>query len=242
MKNFQGKNQQQGLALLAALLIIVIFAIMGLTAVRNAKESEKMAGTDVRYGAVFEAGEQTLRRVAAYLGAIDGVPKAENGRANRAVAENFDTAQIKKTNFDFRRSDSFIWSREELRTVLKPLCKNKDDEGECIGFVEEIDNDPFWKVGIKSAFTDNIVANNYLSDIETRTFVEELRSTTISVKSPVFGNSRLDAGQRNSKELKKKSYYLITIKSSGYPPGIANKSAQDARENVIIQAVFVKVD
>ncbi len=237
MKNFQGKNQQQGLALLAALLIVVIFAIMGLTSVRNAKESEKIAGADVRYGAVFEAGEQTLRRVAAYVGAIKGIPKAGNGEVDKGIAENFDIKEAKSDNNDFRRKDTFIWSRDRLREKLMPLCENN----KCQGFTEEINNDDFWKVGIKSEFTNNVTANNYINHIETRTFVEELKSTTISVAKPRFCDGNLDPCGSSSEKLKKKSFYLITIKATGFPPGIA-RTAENARENVIIQAVFVKVD
>lgn len=240
MKHFQGKNQQQGLALLAALLIVLIFAIMGLTSVRNAKETEKIAGADVRYGVVFEAAEQTLRRAVAYLGTIDGVPKAGNGEADIAIAENFNIAQAKDDNNDFRREDTFIWSRDKLRAKLTPLCKTKKN-GKCKGFVEEIDNDNFWKVGIKSEFTTDITANNYLNHIETRTFVEELKSTTIGVEKPRFCGGNLDECESSIQKLKKKSFYLITIKASGFPPGIA-RTAENARENVVIQAVFVKVD
>ncbi len=236
MKPFQGKNQQQGLALLAALLIIFIFAIMGLTSVRNAKESEKIAGADVRYGAVFEAAEQTLRRAVAYLGTINGVPKAGNGEANKGIAENFDIAEAKSDNNDFRREDTFVWSRDRLREKLNPLCKVKKND-KCQGFIEEIDNDDFWKVGIKSVFTNDITVGNYLNHIETRTFVEALKSAMISIENPRFCGGNLDS----CKKLKKKSFYLVTIKATGFPPGIA-RTAENARENVIIQAVFVKVD
>ncbi len=242
MKPFQGKNQQQGLALLAALLIVLIFAIMGLTAVRNAKESEKIAGADVRYGLVFEAAEQTLRRAVAYLGTINGVPKAGNGEANKRVAENFNIAEATNDNNDFRREDTFIWSKDRLRAKLNPLCQVKKD-GKCQGFIEEIDNDAFWKVGIKSEFTNDITADNYLNHIETRTFIEELKSAAISVTKPRFCGGNLDSCDSggNSGKLKKKSFYLITIKATGFPPGIT-KTAKNARENVMIQAVFVKVN
>ncbi len=240
MKYFQGKNQQQGLALLAALLIIFVFAIMGLTAVRNAKESEKIAGSDVRYGAVFEAAEQTLRRAVAYLGTINGVPKAGNGIANKTIAENFNIAEAKSDDNDFRREDTFIWSRDKLRAELNSQCQVKKD-GKCLGFIEEIDNEKVWELAVKSEFTDNVTANNYLNHIETYTFVEELTSTAISANKPRFCGGNLDSCESSIQKLKQKSFYLITIKATGFPPGIT-KTAENARENVLIQAVFVKLD
>ncbi len=243
MKNFQGKQQQQGLALLAALLIIVIFAIIGLTTVRNARESEKVAGADVRYGAVFEAGEETLRNTVKYLDAISGVPKAGMGNANIAVATNFDDSKAKDETNDFRRSDTFIWSREDLLNTLTPFCSG----GKCQGFTGEVDNQQFWAQAVPSDFKNKfqgknmITGSNYINHIQTYTFVEELKSTSIDITKANFGNRRLDAGGPGPDKLKKKSFYLITIKSSGFPPGIA-RTAQSARENVIIQAVFVKID
>ncbi len=228
---------QQGLALFAALLIIAVFAIMGLTAVKKAKENEQIAGAEVRYGAVFEAAEQTLRQAVKYLNAIDGIPKAGDGSANIAIAKNFDVEKAKNKNNDFRRGDTFIWSKDNLRNKLNSLCK----DNACDGFVEEIDNNAFWKIAVPSTFTEGIAENNYLNHIETYTFVEELKSTSISTAEPVFGGKTLDAGGNHTEQVKKKSFYLITVKASGFPPNI-NRNAQNARENIVIQSVFVKID
>ncbi len=248
MKNFQGKSQQQGLALLAALLIIVIFAIMGMTAVRKARESEQFAGADVRYGAVFEAAEQTLRRAAIYINKIDDIPKASGIGATMhpEVARNFDASTMpKKTELDFRGKETFVWSRERIKDTLTKLCKEKKYEP--CSFTQLIDEQALWDSAVPSTFTTykdgnvdkNISGNNYLNHIETYTFVEQLRSIACDEKKGFHSNKRLDACSNSNSEIKKKAYYLITIKASGYPPAMA-RTAENARENVIIQAVFLK--
>ncbi len=229
--NFQGKNQQQGLALIASLLIIIVFAIMGMTAAQKAKESEFVAGADVRYGATFEAAEQTLRRAMRYLNDVDA-PKAGAGNTNRAVAENFNMANTEEV--DFATQDTFIWTRAALRGMCGEGCR---------GFAEEIDNNTFWQQAVKSKFTSGIDASNYLNDIETYTFVEELvRPSTTG--GPRFGANGVDPSSGSSTKPKERAFYLITVKASGFPPGTtdANKTALTARENVIIQTVVVKFE
>ncbi|PID66709.1 MAG: hypothetical protein CR975_01370 [Gammaproteobacteria bacterium] len=231
--NFQGKNQQQGLALIASLLIIIIFAIMGMTAAQKAKESEFVAGADVRYGATFEAAEQTLRRAMRYLNDIDA-PKAGAGNTNRTVAENFNMTNTE--GVDFATQDTFIWTRAALRGMCGTGCR---------GFAEEIDNNNFWQQAVKSTFTSGIDASNYLNDIETYTFVEELaRPSSTGLGESLFGDGILDAGAGLSTKPKEKAFYLVTVKASGFPPGTtdANKTALTARENVIIQTVVVKFE
>ncbi len=253
MRNLQSRSQQQGLALLAALLVIIIFTILGMTSLRKARESEKISGADVRYDTVFEAGEQTLRLAANLLAQINA-PKAGNGDANREKAENFNAsiANVNALNKISKEQDTFVWTSHKLRTFIKKNKKNEplvDSNGDPIrgsykDFIGEIDNDEFWKRAVISKFTtkddENITGNNYLNNIVTYTFVEELRNITDLTAPPPPSESAPNSEASEEGRLKEKVFYLITIKASGFPPGTleAKQKAENARENVIIQAVF----
>ncbi len=272
MKNFQGKSQQQGLALLAALLIIIIFAIMGMTAAKNARESEQFAGAEVRYKAVFEAAEQTLRRVAIYMNGIDDLPKAGNGNLAtksdkiKSVVQDFDACKLsdyRKNNpkacinackavdgkvpefcgasINFRGKDTFVWSKKGLKDKIIQRCKDTKYENKPCSFMQLIDDKSIWDLAVPSVGSryKDIAKNNYLKNIETYTFVEQLRAVSCDGNKSQHSNGRLDACSGGSAEIQKKAYYLITIKASGYPPAVP-RTVENARENVIIQAVFLK--
>ncbi|PID63013.1 MAG: hypothetical protein CR974_02540 [Gammaproteobacteria bacterium] len=235
MGHYPKKQQQQGMALLAALLIIVIFAIIGMTAAKKARENERMSGAEVRYGAVFEAGEQTLRLAADYLNTLGRI-KAGNGDyvANglEAQVRNFDPDLA--ATLDLENRDSFVWTKTDLQQAVG---------GNSLDFVNQIDNNTFWARAVRSNFTNDIASKNYLTDIETYTYVQELVSI---LDNP--NNSSTSGGSANEDEvgsnLLVKTYYLITVKASGFPPGTeaANRTPENARENVILQSVFIKLD
>ncbi len=235
MKHIQ-KKQQRGIAALAALLVIIIFAIMGITVANKAKENEKLVGADVRYGAVFEAGEQTLRRVVRYLNEIKGSIKEGDGSVGLSTdkqwVKNFEiTEQMRK--HDFQDDGVFVWSTEEFKTV----CPDCD-------FAAEVDAG-FWREkAVPSDFfnKDNVSEKNYLKNIRTYTFVEEILEPENSISAGATSKTGGFPGPTSTGGSTEKKFYLITIKSSGFPPGKSDdkKTADEARENVIIQSIFVK--
>ncbi len=238
MKHIQ-KKQQRGIAALAALLVIIIFAIMGITVANKAKNNEKLVGADIRYGAVFEAGEQTLRRVVRYLNAIPGGIKEGNGtvgdtgkNSQKDWVKNFDITKMGK--HDFQDDGVFVWSTEAF---ANEVCNNCD-------FAAEVDAD-FWREkAVPSDFfnTSTVSGKNYLKNIRTYTFVEEVLEPTNSINSVAGSEDGGFPGAASTGVSATKKFYLITIKSSGYPPGTPNeqKTADKAKENVIIQSMFVK--
>lgn len=242
------KKNQQGIALLSAVLIIMIFAIMGMMNAQKAKESEKMAGAAVRYDTVFEAAERTLRDAGDYLLRIDGVPYADDGSKGRSKVANFDVSGLANAttlvNLVTDPDSAIVWKRE---TLEREVC----GAGNCsagVDFVPRLDGVLWNDLAIQSDFSgtctgnDDIACNNYLQDIRAYTFIEQLRT-----------NSRSGAGELSHTGMKgttgltgvgSETYYLITVKASGFPPGTTNTGKSDplnARENIILQGVFARL-
>ncbi|PIE44782.1 MAG: hypothetical protein CSA44_03150 [Gammaproteobacteria bacterium] len=238
------RNSQQGIALLATVLIITIFAIMGMMNAQKAKESEKLAGANVRYDTVFEAAERSLRDAGDYLLRI-GVPYADNGSKGRSNVANFDISALTSdllVKLTSHPNWAIVWFRDTLRTTV---CGGSGCQSG-IDFVARLD-DGLWKnQAIQSVFnsagcptpgTDEVACNNYLRDIQTYTLIELLA---------VMESGGIDAGPSNVKgasltSVPEEAYYLITVKASGFPPGTTNTTALNSRENVILQGVFARL-
>ncbi len=241
------KHNQQGIALLATVLIISIFAIMGMMNAQKAKESEKLAGANVRYDTVFEAGERSLRDASDYLLRISGTPYADDGSKGRAAIQNFDITALDATllaNLTSQPEAAIVWQRDTLRDNVCGI----DNCQSGVNFVNRLDDNLWRTQAIQSSFdtascpslgTDDVACNNYLRDIQTYTLIEKLA---------VMDSGGLDAGQTNKKGssglagVSKETYYLITVKASGFPPGTpdTDRTALNSRENVILQGVFAR--
>lgn len=255
MKHGLKKRNQQGIALLSAVLIITIFAIMGMMNAQKSKESEKIAGSVVRYNTVFEAAEQSLRDATNYLESINGTPYVGNGSKGRSAAENFDIANIDNVDLVTNPSKAIIWDREILsEAACTPDPSAPSSCPTSVNFIKDLDSTELWiNLAIKSDFgdactgtataSDNEVAcNNYLRDIETYTVIQELRNLTGS--SDDEGNDTAKTGAMGVSGTGNETYYLITVKSSGFPPGTTDTqkdNPQHARENVILQGVFARL-
>ncbi|PID65059.1 MAG: hypothetical protein CR962_00250 [Gammaproteobacteria bacterium] len=247
------KNNQQGIALIATVLVISIFAIMGMMNAQKAKESEKLASANVRYDTVFEASERTLRDAGDYLIRISGIPYADDGSQGRDAVANFDISALTTdllVNLTHKPNAAIVWYRDTLRDTVCGVgnCKSGID------FATRLDGDLWLDEAIKSSFgnsagcpditatpgSNDITCNNYLHDIQTYTLIEQLA---------VMGGGGIEAGESNVvgasplTAVAKETYYLITVKASGFPPGTsdANKTALNSRENVIIQGVFARL-
>ncbi len=242
MKEPKFKKTQSGLALLAAVLIIVIFTIMGMMNAKQAKESEKMAGGNVRYESVFQAAELSLRNSVEYINHADGTLQtgyAGSGSTGRANAENFDMSGLEANRpiILYDPENAIVWDREKLQETI---C----GAGECtsgIDFMSRLDRS-FWEEhGIISSFDNNSDDKNYIRNIETYVFIQYLSSISGGAGGGdviAIGSDFHPDGKSNGKEI----FYLITVKASGFPPGTDkdNKDPLDARENVVLQAVFAK--
>lgn len=223
MTQLSTKKNQQGLALLASIIIIVIFTIIGITMAQRAKENTKLSGAIVRYDVVFEAAEQTIRDAVRYIAYPPEIPIAGTGSNGRTDAANFNTATMDVSDVTINPNKSFIWDKGELE---KQLCRSVSCNGG-IDFLSKLDDDIWKNSGILSSFND-VDSKNYLREVQTYTFIQKLRT--------------IDFGGGNTNSQKIVNYYLITVKASGYPPGTsdANKTPNNARENVILQAVFAR--
>lgn len=237
MKHQQLKKSQQGMALVAALLVIIIFAVMGMMNAQKAKDSEKLAGGSVRYGIVFEAAERTLRDAVNYISHINGTPMAGSVSAttiNNFNTKGFDTTNISQAALQANPKKSIVWDRSKL---AKKVCGT---ENCAVQFAKRLDDEVWAKRALKTTFTNdtNVSAKNYLKDTETYTVIEALKNAG-GVSEPTFGESRMQESSSGG-IANKMSYYLLTVKASGFPPGETDRSAAKSRENVIVQAVFAK--
>lgn len=233
MKHYQLKRTQHGIALVAAVMIIIIFAIMGMMGAQKAKDSEKIAGANVRYGTVFEAAEQSLRDAAVYVGSISKTPLAGNGSNGRASAENFNLSNINEIALTTDPSATIIWKREDLETAA---CGSSCTQG--FNFTAQLDEDSFWvNNAIKSSFVaDNIADDNYLEEAQTYTLIEQISSGSSGGPPSSKTSGAADSSQKGIDSM---TFYLVTVKASGYTPGMA-KTADNANENIIVQSVFAK--
>lgn len=241
MKHYQSRNTQQGLALLAAVLIITIFTVIGMMSAQKAKEDEKITGGTVRYSAVYEAAEQSLRDAARYLGQIKGLPIVGVGSGGKGIAEKF-PATISDDNIEKITTDpnkAIVWSRE---TLEQQFCGASGCAGG-LNFISHVDKDVWKKQAILSTFSsDGGATDNYINNTVTYTFIEELQSAD-SVGKVKYGDSRMvPESAKSGSGGQDTVFYLITVKASGFPPGTkeADKTAINARENVVLQAVFAR--
>lgn len=264
-------QKQQGIALFAALMLIVLLTMIGFRVAEQGKSNTAITGSTVRYNQVFEAGEQTLRRAMLFIRSIrNGEPIATNKPSDNYNAQTGDYA-TKDTfaNFDINQivnsqtqeptaaaqlmtSDtnySFVWKSGELGKVI---CGQTAGRSNCpvgIDFQQYIDSNVWRQQAIKSSFEGSgntaIDTDSYLSSIRTYTFIEVLS-----------GNGQSKGGfGRNSPTSTTSGgvhYYLITVKASGYPPIYTTKGGKtsvtvddsdplNARENVILQAVYAQM-
>lgn len=225
------KKQQQGLALIATLMVVVIFTFIGMSITTKGKKNQQMTGANVRYNVVFEASEMTLRRVLAFLNTIkNGAPKTVDKVNASSISEaigNFNVDNV--FNNDFVHDKGLVWSIGALAEACSSCDKN-------INFIENIDNKELWSLAIKSTFKDDVYKNNYLSHVNTYTFIEVLRDSSANADNySVDGNFTSGAGRGY--------YYLITVKGSGFAPGTSKTdkdTPSNARENVILQAIYAQ--
>lgn len=248
MSNYLNKRDQQGVALLSALLIVTIFAIMGMMNAKKAKESEKIAGAVVRYNTVFEAAEQSLRDAGDYLLRIRGTPYVGDGSKGAEFAESFDISTLDTVSLVMDPNKAIVWNRDMLSVSACGV-------GGCaagVDFVNRLDSGLWNNLAVKtdfggacggsSAATDEVACNNYLRDIETYTVIQQLR-TKSGAGGGVGGPSAMP-GTMGLTGAGYETYYLITVKGSGFPPGTtaAQKSNPlNSRENVILQGVFARL-
>lgn len=232
MKHYQFKRTQHGIALVAAVMIIIIFAIMGMMGAQRAKDSEKIAGANVRYGTVFEGAEQSLRDAAVYVGSISKTPLAGNGSNGRASAENFNLSNINEIALTTDPNAAIIWKRGNLEVAA---C-GASGCAKGLSFTSQLDKDSFWtNNAIKSTFAaDGIADNNYLEEVETYTLIEQVGGGLTN--GPTEGQQ---SGAPNPNKKGSEIFYLVTVKAAGYTPGMA-KTADNANENIIVQSVFAK--
>lgn len=236
MKQYKHKDNQQGIALLAAVMIIVIFAIMGMMSAKQAKQGEQIAGANVRYGTVFEAAELTLRDAMDYLRRIQGGAPYIGvvGSGGRTMATNFNPTNLVQVDVKSDPAKAIVWDRGELKKAFCDSCQSLDFSG-------QMDSAKWKRIGIPTTFAagDNIAGNNYLKDIETYTFIEALQSGNGGKVGEQFNDTAMQANAGGGSSADTPSiFYLITVKASGFPPGTANKTAGNSRENVILQAVL----
>ncbi len=242
------RNNQQGIALLATVLIITIFAIMGMMNAQKAKESEKLAGANVRYDTVFEAAERSLRDAGDYLLRINGTPYADNGSKGRDAVANFDISALTDdllVDLVHKPESAIVWFRNTLRTTV---CGGSGCQSG-IDFVARLDDISWKNQAIQSVFnnagcptpgTNDIACNNYLRDIQAYTFIEQLAVMDSSGGGGAGGVTNM-LGSLPLTAVPDEAYYLITVKASGFPPGTTNTTALNSRENVILQGVFARL-
>ncbi len=252
-------KRQRGIALLGALILIIILALLGFRIAMQSKDSTAMTGADVRYNQVFEAAETTLRRAMLYIQNVKGPPLATDvpkyNAQHKEVYENFDKTQLVKAGVPTQWGEylsllpeyAFVWKNGALS---EEICKKSDsceaNKGTFysgVDFFSLLDDDVWATLGVHSQFGG--AAGNYVGDIRTYTFVEEMKSIIDSEGEGYASGSGAEGGESNDTV-----YYLITVKASGYPPRAAGGAASaaaayyddvsNARENVILQSVYAR--
>lgn len=231
----KSKKQQQGLALLATLMMVVIFTFIGMSIATKGKKNQEMTGANARNNMVFEASEMTLRNAIRFVRAIrNGEPKAGSNITDntKGLVENFKIKKAIDNSLQFVTNPAytFIW---EANAIKNKVCTPATNCPDGLNFAKQIDDKNLWKYAIESTFTEADYGNNYLSHVKTYTFIELLRD--VSANASTYerdGNFIGDAGRGY--------YYLITVKGSGFPPGADKDDILNARENVILQAVYAQ--
>lgn len=244
MKHYQAiqHQQQQGLSLLATLIMVIIFTFVGMSIANKGKKNQEMTGATVRSNVVFEAAETSLRRATRFIKAIkNGEPRAgldaslSQDTSIKKLVENFDKENAKKHSFQFVTDPAytFIWQSGALKNKV---CSNDTVCPKGLDFNALIDDNNLWNNAIESTFTEvksSKGQQNYLAHVKTYTFIELLRDVSANTSGyEKDGNFIGQAGRGY--------YYLITVKGSGFPPGADQKDTRNSRENVILQAVYAQ--
>lgn len=269
MKRLTSPKQQRGIALLAALMLVVMLTLIGFRVAEQGKDNTAITGANVRHSQVFEAAEQTMRNAMTFIQHIrNGQPIATSAPYTAYNA----TAKPYKTKTDFANFDidkivdkttkaptvagqlitkdpgySFIWQEGALETLV---CGTTTPCPEGINFSNYLDKNIWQQYAIKSDFAGGsnpaIDNSNYLSSIRTYTFIQTVRKGDST--GGLYGTASEADGSTSSSGY----YYLITVKASGYPPiykksggtttvTIDDSDPANARENVILQSVYVQV-
>lgn len=225
-------KQQQGLALLASLILISLVAIVGMTMLEKSRDNQDIAGANIRYEMVFQAAENTLKQAKLFLQHIEEKPiVTENADQGREFAKNFDFSHITALNSPaYHPESAFIWQRGALED--KVCGTNQCRSG--INFRDYLQNDEdIWTdYAIISQFNQNIEPTNYLHHIYTYTFIQSLEQADQSTGG-MGADGNLDSTMNNQR------HYLITTKAVGYPPD-AKINTENARETVLLQAVYTQ--
>lgn len=233
------RQKQQGVVLLVALVMTVMFVLIGITIAERSKTGTEVTGSTVRYQVVFEGAEQSLRDAMLFIQSIrNGEPVASNdGTQGRNIAADFRLSQISDQGSALVSdpSTSFIWAEGALENVVCTVTACPAG----INFMDYMDSGIWDTYAIKSDLATNaangsvsqVDANNHILNTRTYTFIQLLK------KSGSEGS--LGTSGSLSSEQSGGNYYLITVKASGYPPNTVI-SNDNARENVIIQAVFAQ--
>lgn len=241
-------QSQQGIALVVALVITVSFVLIGITIVDKSKTNTQVTGSNARYSMVFEAAEQTLRDAIIFIQSIHaGEPIATtNGAAGKDTVVDFKLSTINAEKYELvsNPAKSFVWDTGALEAKLlsEPASKNIVCSPDCsagIDFLANLDTAIWNDYAIQSTLASNdgsggnqqVDANNYVLNTTTYTFIQLL--------SKVSEENSLTAASDPTDASEVKNYYLITVKASGYEPGVVI-TADNARENVLLQAVYVQ--
>lgn len=229
-------NKQRGLALIATLLVVAVFTFIAMSIATKSKKNQALTGATVRHHVVFEAAEMTLRKAMRFIRSINvGEPKVgDNADIStnadlKNLVENFEmkTAQDNAIQFVTQPDYAFIWDTGKLQQAVCGTCSDG------FSFVKSIDDSNLWHKAIKSTFSNKDFGNHYLSHVQTYTFIELLRDTGADA-SMYSADGRFISGAGRT------VYYLITVKSSGFPPNTDKNDLTNARENVVIQAVYAQ--
>lgn len=221
-------KKQQGLALLAALMLIALAALFGINMAENSRNHQDIAAANVRYATVQQAGELTLKRTKRFLQQLKNkLPITNNALSGRDFASNFDqanliTAQASTGNI----IPAFIWQRGALEDKICGI--NQCRSG--IYFDDYLENNEhIWQdYAIISHFDEGIDSQNYLANTYTYTFIQSLNPIEPNPITPTTPGGTI-----------KPQYYLITVLAVGYPPETPT-TIENARERYLTQAFFIK--
>ncbi len=213
------KHKQQGLVLLASLMLIAIAALFGIHMAKNSRNHQEIAAANVRYAIVQQAAKLSLKRTQQFLKALKKpVAISDNPLKGRDFASNFDidtlmTAQLSGNN----TVPAFIWQRNALED--KVCGSNQCRSG--IYFEDYLENnEDIWQdYAIISHFDQDIDKQNYLANTYTYTFIQSLNPEPTDPTTP--------------------QYYLITVLAVGYPPETPT-SIENARERYLTQKIVSK--
>lgn len=238
-KTFQLTHNQNGIALLASLMLVIIFTLIGMTIAQKGRVNQEITSSNVRHEATFEAAEHTLREAIKFLNLIPGDPVAtDDGTQGRDTAKDFNIQQIidKRTQLVSLPTESFVW---EAGALEKKVCTGTPPCPEGIDFKAMMDSDIWTDYAIQSDLTSTsdsdgvykVDAENPVNNINTYTFIQIYEGLPANSGGGQSGLGSDSTGK----------YYLITVKASGYPPGVTpSDDHSNSRENVLLQSVFLR--